>query len=223
MIMIDWAKQEIEIAKEKVKSNGSTNDYMTPCYDSAYKAYKSLCSDGHSGWSIKITRIILNRLIDGKPLVPIEDTDDIWNLYNNYEKNQIYTRYQCKRMSSLFKKVYPDGSVTYTDIDRCHGKDIITGSTYHSNYIDNIVDELFGPIAMPYNASNTFEVSTEDFLYDKNNGDFDTIGVYYAQIVGTGVHININKFFAEDKNEWVEITKKEYDYRKNHRKEVNHD
>ena len=35
MSMIDWAKQEIEIAKEKVKSNGSTNDYMTPCYDSA--------------------------------------------------------------------------------------------------------------------------------------------------------------------------------------------
>ena len=222
MSMIDWAKQEIEIAKEKVKSNGSTNDYMTTCYDSAYKAYKSLCSDGHSGWSIKITRIILNRLIDGKPLVPIEDTDDIWNL-RNYGENHVYTRYQCKRMSSLFKKVYPDGSVTYTDVDRCHGKDIITGSTYHSNYIDNIVDELFGPITMPYNASNTFEVSTEDFLYDKNNDDFDTIGVYYAQIVGTGVHININKFFAEDKNEWVEITKKDYDYRKNHRKEVNHD
>lgn len=222
MSMIDWAKQEIEIAKEKAKSNVSTDDYMTPCYDSAYKAYKSLCSDGHSGWSIKITRIILNRLIDGKPLVPIEDTDDIWNLCN-YGENHVYTQYQCKRMSSLFKKVYPDGSVTYTDIDRCHGKDIITGSTYHSNYIDNIVDELFGPIAMPYNASDTFVVSTEDFLYDKNNDDFDTIGVYYAKIVGTGVHININKFYAEDKNEWVEITKKEYDYRKNHRKEENHD
>ena len=34
--------------------------------------------DGHSGFSIQITKSILNRLIDGKCLTPIEDTPDIW-------------------------------------------------------------------------------------------------------------------------------------------------
>ena len=38
-----------------------------------------------------------NRLIDGKPLTPIEDTDDIWNLIDNHEDG--YISYQCKRMS----------------------------------------------------------------------------------------------------------------------------
>ena len=32
--------------------------------------------------------------------------------------------YQCKRMSSLFKYVYADGTVKYRDVDRYHGVNI---------------------------------------------------------------------------------------------------
>ena len=51
-----------------------------------------------------------------KPLTPIEDTDDVWNLIDNHENG--YISYQCKRMSSLFKDVYADGTVKYDDINR---------------------------------------------------------------------------------------------------------
>ena len=43
--MHDWAKREVEIAKKQ--ENGFT--YGEMCYDSALKAYLSLCEDGHSG------------------------------------------------------------------------------------------------------------------------------------------------------------------------------
>ena len=52
-------------------------DYGCACYESALKAFGSLCEDGHSGFSIGLTKAILNRLINNKPLLPIEDTDEL--------------------------------------------------------------------------------------------------------------------------------------------------
>lgn len=77
--MLDWAKREVEIACNKENPNRKEVefDYGCACYESALKAFESLCDDGHSGFSIKMTQAILNRLLDGKPLTPIEDTDDI--------------------------------------------------------------------------------------------------------------------------------------------------
>ena len=80
MSMSDWAKKEVELAKiiEAKDLKEGEFDYGGACYDSALKAFKSLAEDGHSGMSIKLTQQILNRLIDGKPLLPIEDREDIW-------------------------------------------------------------------------------------------------------------------------------------------------
>ena len=58
--------------------------------------------------------------------------------------------YQCKRMSSLFKYVYADGTVKYRDVDRYHGVNInCPDAQYHSGLIDTVMDELY-PITMPY-------------------------------------------------------------------------
>ena len=117
--MSEWAQKEIELAieSEKKASEGTNEwEYGVACYESAMKAYKALLADNHSGMSIQITKNILNRLIDGKCLTPIEDTPDVWNEIT--ESADGSKKYQCKRMSSLFKKVATDGTVTYSDIDR---------------------------------------------------------------------------------------------------------
>ena len=117
--MSEWAQKEIELAieSEKKASEGTNEwEYGVACYESAMKAYKALLADNHSGMSIQITKNILNRLIDGKCLTPIEDTPDVWN--EIMESADGSKRYQCKRMSSLFKKVAADGTVTYSDVDR---------------------------------------------------------------------------------------------------------
>lgn len=85
-----WAENEVKLACEHEKS-GDDGDgfskYGCACYRSALKAFDSLMEDEYSGMSIiGITRNILNRLIAGKPLTPIVDTDDIWDAGASFEK-----------------------------------------------------------------------------------------------------------------------------------------
>lgn len=135
--MLDWAKREVEIACKKENPNRKDGeyDYGCACYESALKAFETLCDDGLSGLNIKITQSILNRLIDGKPI-----------------------------------KVY-----------------------------------------------------CEDFLTDKKNGDFDTVGVFYALKTENDKQekIEINRFFRAPKDDevgrWTEISKEEYMQRKDKR------
>lgn len=207
MSMLDWAEKEIELAckRENPDRKEGEWDYVCACYESAFKAFKSLMEDGHSGLSIGVTKNILNRLIDGKPLTPIEDTDDIWEDTSGWTDNGIET-YQCKRMSSLFKWVYPDGTVKYSDSDRDVCVDINSGTTYRFGFVSNIIDDMF-PITMPYMPDNEpYEIYTEQILSDPESGLFNTIGILYA-ITPHGERVEINRFFAEKDDKLEEITK----------------
>lgn len=212
-----WAEREIEIACERERKNSIWEgdwEYGCACYESAFKAFDSLMEDVHSGYSIGFTQAILNRLIDGRPLTPIEDVEDVWNDVRDYSESSGYTQYQCKRMSSLFKEVHPDGTVKYHDVNRFAGVNINDqNSTYHCGLVSRIGHEMF-PITMPYCPANKpFKVYCEDFLTDRKNGDFDTVGIFYV-IKPDGEKVEINRFFKESKDGWAEIDKAEYDLRK---------
>lgn len=189
------AKYEVELAKKKVmEDEDDFNEYLCMCFDSALEAFEVLCKQGHSGMSIEITKDILNKLIDGEPLTAIEDTPDVWNEIT-YEDEKRNTTYQCKRCSALFKDVQKDGTVKYSYNDSATGIDAITGVTYSSGLIRSIYDEMY-PIKMPFNPpKDKAYVYTADFLFDKNNGDFDTIAVLYIQ--KGDKRTEINRFFRE--------------------------
>lgn len=214
MSMKEWAEKEIEIAKKRERGNAPESewDYGCACYDSALKAFNSLLEDGHSGMSIGFTKNILNRLIEGMPLSPIEDTDDIWNV-SHINKNDDYISYHCKRMSSLFKDVYTDGTIKYCDNDYCqcvyiHNPEI----AYHFSLVSNIIYEMF-PITMPYFPTATpKKVYCEDFLVDPANGDFDTVGIFYV-MHPDGSRTDINRYFKAEDNGWKEIDIDEYKLR----------
>lgn len=157
----DWAENEIKLYCEKNKV-GEFN-YGRPCAKSAMKAYDSLLEDEHSGLSLFITKNLLNRLIDGKPLTPIEDTPEVWDErpgWSNYEKV-----YQCKRMPSLFKKVQKDGTIIFSENDRIRCKDIKSGEYFYSTLADRLVNEKY-PITFPYIGEDKFVVYTKDFRYN---------------------------------------------------------
>lgn len=215
MSMTEWAKREIEIAcaRERGDKNSDEWNYGCACYESAYKAFQSLMEDGHSGASIVLTKDILNRLIDGKPLTPIEDTPDVWGMSSSYDGK---TSYQCKRMSSLFKDVCPDGRVEYIDTDRtyCVNKDNPDSATWRNGFISHLIHEKY-PITMPYYpAAKPFVVYCTEGLSDPKNGDFDTIGVWYV-LKPDGDKDVIERFFKELPDGWEEISKQEYFERTN--------
>lgn len=219
MSLLHWAEREVELAckRENPDRKEGEWDYGCACYESALKAFKSLMEDGHSGFSIGLTKNVLMRLIDGKPLTPIEGKDDEWEYsFHNGENDEIAV-YQNKRMSSLFKNVHPDGTVTYDDNDRYYCQDVNDpNNCWHNGFVRGIIDEMF-PITMPYMPeSRPMRVVCEEFLTDRKNGDFDTLGVLYV-VKPDGERIDILRYFDGDGPGWREIDLIEYDERRTRR------
>lgn len=215
MSLKEWEGKEIMLACKKENPNRKNDewDYGCACYESALKAFNSLLDDGHSGMSMAITKSILNRLIDCKPLTPIEDTDDIWNESYYDEKNECQN-YQCKRMSSLFKSVYKDGKIEYSETDRFICVDINNkNNRWHNGFVCKKAEEYVGEIKMPYYPlSKSYEIYCNEFLYDEKNGDFDTIGIIYI-LSPNGEKIKVNRYFKAGEKSFVEIDEKEYELR----------
>lgn len=219
MGLLKWAERELEIVRNNLKispeEEKGENNYILGCYESAFKAFKSLLEDEHSGMSISITKSILIRLIDGRPLNDIQDIEDVWNEVSGFSGD--VKEYQCSRMSSLFKKVYPDGSVKYNDIDRAVCVNVDDPRDMFHGYGCRILDDML-PIEMPYSpSSKKYKIYCKEFLYEEDGGDFDTLGVLYA-ISPEGEKINIERYFKDVKGTpgWVEINSDEYLYRMYH-------
>lgn len=207
--MKTWAEREIDLAIQYEEEICEKDDsmYGVHCYESALKAFNSLLEDRHSGFSIQITRYILDRLVCGKPLTPIEDTEDMWELIDD-RKDGTKT-YQCRRMASFFKDVHPDGTVKYRDLDQfcCVNVDHPCAS-YNSGFINHIMSELY-PITMPYLP---LDESITVFIEE----DYDTTGILYC-ITPEGKTREINRYFKDGDGPYgmKEIDKLEYLYRKN--------
>ena len=206
-----WAEEEIRIACERERGGASEDewDYGVACYESALKAFRSLLEDGHSGMSIGFTLGILNRLVKGQPLTPIEDTDDVWKECVGGRAS--CTTYQCRRMSSLFKDVYADGHIEYLDVNRFRCVTLNSSACWSNNYIARIAGE-YSPITMPY-IPRTYTVVCEERLTYRKNGDFDTIGILYI-LDSAGERKEVNRYFAEAEEGWREIDRAEYEQRR---------
>lgn len=211
MDLIKWAEKEIELACEKerrvAEQHGDPDGagYGIGYYQSALKAFKSLCEDEHSGFSIGMTMHILNRLVNIEPLTPVFDTEDVWEYCWN--RDEIVT-FQCTRMSSLFKRIHPDGTIKYEDNDRirCYDPNDERHITWSNGFISHIINKMY-PITMPYCPGTKYEVAVREFLTDGENGDFDTMEIAHVYIINgrDEERVEINRFFKEENNKWVEI------------------
>ena len=208
MSLKDWAKKEVEIACKRENPNwdGESFDYGCSCYMSALKAFESLCDDGHSGYSFSVTRNILKKLLDRRPLTPITDED-----FNGTTSiSSRHEEYQCPRMSSLFKTVYEDGSVEYSDVNRAYSFDAeFPDDTFTCGFDSNFLDRLI-PITLPYDGTNTkYEIKTQRF--DTKDG------VEYRAILSIkdpdGKIIPVDKYYqlSDKDSEHKEIAKEEFE------------
>lgn len=225
MSLETWAEKEIEMACQRERNSAAEvghqedAEYGIACYKSALKAFKSLLEDGHSGMSISITRQILNQLLLGEPLSPITGEDDEWEDVS-YEgmPEGVIKEYQNKRMSSLFKYVYADGTVKYSDVQRvtCYESshdDTQGGVPFYNGFINRIIDEV-KPITLPY-VPQHFKVYVTECLYEENGGDFDTMMIDYMVNTDRQEEFPIHRYFKEDPTSpsWVEISNHEYQTR----------
>ena len=119
-------------------------------------------------------------------------------------------KYQCPRMSSLFKRVYEDGSVEYSDVDSAYSFDAeFPDDTFTCGFDTNFLDELI-PITLPYNGTST--------KYKIKVQRFDTKdGVEYRAILSItdpdGKVIHVDKYYrlGDKYSEHQTITKEEFE------------
>jgi hypothetical protein len=139
-----WAEREVALAIERereaerkdAEEHGKKYDpkgfsYGGAIYESALKAYRSLSGDGHSGMSWSFTGKVLMRLMKGRPLTSLKGTDDEWVKVTEDEE-----LYQNSRCSSVFKHVFGDSTVKYTDNDYVVCIDDDNGHTHHFGLLD---------------------------------------------------------------------------------------
>lgn len=208
MTTSEWAKHEIELACRKDdKTDQKAFDYAKSCYDSALKAYMSLTEDGHSGYSWAVTRQILIRLMKEMPLTPITENDSEWHEapFFNDSDTKIF---QSIRMSSLFKRISPDGEITYSDNNRvvCEGPN---NDRFHMGLASNLIDEI-KPITLPYYPSSEPIIVFVDqkSLHNDDKTDAFFFKEYFDP--ATKRIEKLNKAFKEKDNALIEITVEEY-------------
>lgn len=210
MNMLEWAKNEVAIAskRERGYKPECELDYGCACYNSAMRAFESLLRDDNSGMSIGFTKAILDRLIDGKPLTPIEDTEEVWGspYIESFDGSK---QYQCKRMSSLFKHVAKDRSVTYNYIDRyyCTSNKNPNGRWYNG-FVAKIYNEMY-PLTLPYMPSSRPDVIVCDDIFTyRKNGD-DILAILYIK-KADGEIVDVNRYFMVNDLSVMEISPEEY-------------
>lgn len=206
------AIHEIELAKKyqqegsDAKSDTVMNDYVDACYDSALRAYKTLAEDGHSGMSWSITRRILEDLMHERPLTPIEDVPESWNLVGLGPNGSEYKTYQCNRRSSLFKDEFSDGRVMVRDIDNNVLVEVSLTDGHTCSLGSRRTDLILGKYApealeikfpyMPPRERWVVRISAE---IESTLADHDK-SIYFLSYIKkpNGEYIDINKFIMFD-------------------------
>lgn len=154
---------EIKLAKER------EDEYGKACLDSAYKAYKSLMEDGHSGMSFSITRSILENLLYDIPLSPITEKDFEDATPERYE-GAAYEIRQCPRRTSLFQETHDDGHVEYDDVNRVVFIDEL-GFSWTCGVASRTINALH-PISLPYKPrKERYRVYGYSFMHNRETCD----------------------------------------------------
>lgn len=222
--MTKRVREEVEYAidcerKEAIEENDDTFlDYIIECYRSASRAYETMAADGHSGMSWSLTRQILARLAEGKPLKGLnsyQDRPEEWGERRHWIVDDgavlINIRYP-----ALSYRVNASGKEIYHDIDRwVFEAPDCPNIPWHNGFLSNYLDEKF-PIQFPYYPV-TVHVRVEEILTDPAHGDFDAQRIIDFVDPETGKTVGVDACFEEVDGKWQKIGKKKwYALRKKH-------
>ena len=221
------ARKEIELAikRENPDWDGKKFDYGCAIYQNALECYEAIQpiikKAGHSGFSYGLFVNVLTRLLDGKVLTPIteKDFEETFSkesgLADRIGEDGTITR-QCVRYSSLFRDIHPDGTITYSDVNRIIGIDQY-GCGFHSGHMERLCKEFIPEIKLPYMPTDRpIKIYEWQFCYEKGTGYFIQRGTYNACYIDRivfpdGKVIQVNRLYLDDENTPITPTKEQYD------------
>ena len=185
----EWANKEAEHVAKYVTMKYGNNVPMTKCYETvvneAVKIFNELEDLQHTEESKVMIKRFLSRLIEDKPLSPIEDRDDMWDEVGRHtvEDSEV-TLYINKRLRTLYKREVRDIKKdvliekTYHDPTRVTCINTINGKEVILSLVNDYVDEYF-PIKFPYFPTDKYVVEVIMFNHKNplEDGGEDTISI----------------------------------------------
>ena len=226
--MKEWARREVDLAKAWLNDEDlEAKETMSEEYEAAYRCYCNFLDELEKLKDVRIIKTVFTQLLHEENLSPIVDSEDDWTLVEGFDPavgcdNPGWSIYQCKRRSSLFKKVVYGrktgevDEITFRDIDRAVCIDINKPDFMYTGGMGSLVLDEMIPITLPYSPCGKIRIFTEDFKYhEKYEGDLDTVGVLYFRMPD-GTMKKVKRYFKEDhkSKQMVEITQSEYLSRK---------
>lgn len=223
----EWAIREVDLACKDIRKRKEENwIYSVNNLKCALRVVLSILDeDLYGSAEMAVVKSLIDRLMAGDCLTPIEDTPDIWEEIGGFSEDDTTKHYQCLRKTSLFKDVDKDGKVTYNDVDRVKCYDISDPKVpYFSGFVNHLIEHML-PIKMPYlPATGEIKVYCEEFLTDYTDkehqkiGIIDTIGILYVELL-SGRRFDLNFFFKDDPTSpnYIHIDREEYEERKRHK------
>lgn len=111
--LYNYAKTELEYVLDTVKLSDDISDFITQkeINDSLLKCVESFCTFDHIGFSESYSIMMLIRLLNYMPLLPLTGSNREWQeVATSFTKdrNIIKKKYQNKRYFKLFKEVIID-------------------------------------------------------------------------------------------------------------------
>lgn len=218
----EWANKEAEYVAKYVTMKYGNNIPMIECYEmvvnEAVKLFNELEDLPHTEESKVMIKRFLSRLIEDKPLSPIEDGNDMWDEVGvNTGEDSGVTLYIHKRLRTLYRKEVRDikkdvlTEKTYHDPTRVTCVNITNGEEVTLSFINDYVDEHF-PIKFPYFPTDKYVVEVLMFNHKNplENGGEDTISIETIidpdhRVTFPGAYYALNK-----KRYWRRIGSPEY-------------
>lgn len=110
---ISRVELEIQTALDYFRSIGATDlIHKERYYNSALKILRIFREDDLAYKTKLLALSTTQQILNQKPLSPIEDIPEVWD--EPYDIGGI-KRCRCKRLTTLYKQVYPDGHIEYID------------------------------------------------------------------------------------------------------------
>ena len=218
----EWANKEAEHVAKYVTMKYGNNIPMNKCYETvvneAVKLFNELEDLQHTEESKVMVKRFLSRLIEDKPLSPIEDKDDMWDEVgvNTGEDSEV-TLYINKRLRTLYRREVRDIKKdvliekTYHDPTRVTCINTINGKEVDLSLANDYVDEYF-PIKFPYFPTDKYIVNV--ILFNHKNpledGGEDTICIESIIDPDHKVMVPDAYYVLNEKRDWCKVHGSEY-------------
>lgn len=157
-------------------------------------------------------------MVNGRPFSEITEQDE-WETPHKYSESYNFSISSCKRYNAVYKRIYDDGHIVYSDVNRVCAFDVdFPDSPSWTGTVTNLFDQLY-PITLPYfPADNKYRMAVKEYDDEEDivrilkehdiEHSSEKLIIYFDHFINPiGNRIDVKKYFVYNiaTNGWTEL------------------